>query len=555
MHYSFRRGGIIAFALMTAGCAAITGKDIPVPEPAVTEAPAVQTQLAEPTPAPPVTPEIGPETQTVAAGKVVIPEPEPAPPADVWSRMRAGFQLDHEVDRRRVLNELKWFVKHPEYVDRVAKRADPYLYYIIGELEKRNMPLEFALLPIVESAYDPFAYSHGRASGLWQFIPSTARLYGLKIDWWYDGRRDVEASTRAALDYLVYLHDMFDDDWLLALAAYNAGQGNVMRNIRAARKKGHGEDFWSLDVLKETYTYVPRLLAVSELFNNPQTYHIELPHVANEAKFVGVETGGQLDLEKAAVLAGLTSGQLYKLNPGFNQWATHPDGPHRLLVPIENEAQFREALKDLPANDRVAWTRHKIRPGETLGLIAKRYHTTVSVIKTANNIKGNVIRAGDYVLIPSADRNTTYEMTAEGRLAQRQQYLKDNVDPNPIKYKVQPGDTLWDISRQYNVGMRELARWNGMGTTGLLHPGEELLVFKKGGAKPKQVAATKPPRNEQVRKLNYRVRSGESLSVIANKFNVTVQKIKQWNQALAQQKYIHPGDRLTLYVDVTRLIN
>ncbi len=498
--------------------------------------------------------EKAPEESDNMEAEQVSAEPEiDAQPVDMWERMRSGFTLSRETDRKRVFNELRWYVNHPEYVERVARRAGPHLHYIIGELERREVPLEFALLPIVESAYDPFAYSHGRAAGLWQFIPGTARVYGLKIDWWYDGRRDVRASTTAAIDYLEYLHNMFDGDWLLALAAYNAGQGNVLNSIRRSNLPKEEVDFWSIKVLKETYTYVPRLLAISEIFANPEKYHITLPEMANEPYWEVVDTGGQLDLHKAALMADITDEELYTLNPAFNQWATHPEGPHELLVPISQAERFRAALADLPTTERLSWKRHKIRYGESLGSIAKKYRTTVDTIRSANEISGNTIRAGESLLIPAASPNVDYTMTSEGRLASRQASLENKYGSEPAIYVVQPGDSFWEISRKFDVGMRELAKWNGMGTTGLLHPGTELKIFKQDT---QQVAATsKPTRNRQVRRLNYKVRSGESLSKIASKFNVSVQNIVAWNKKVDGQKYIHPGDRLTLYVDVTQLIN
>lgn len=504
-------------------------------------------------PVPEISSRVEPEPATVQSVKHAATETqeqvtEVAPPSDVWERIRRGFKLEHDVDRKRVLNELKWYVNHPEYIDRVTKRAAPHIHYIVEQLESRGLPTEFALLPIVESAYDPFAYSHGRAAGLWQFIPSTARLYGLRIDWWYDGRRDVITSTKAAIDYLDYLHGMFNDDWLLALAAYNAGQGNVLSSIRRSNLDPDKVDFWSLKVLRETHTYVPRLLAISELIGNPGRYHMELPNVPNAPHWERVNVGSQIDLNKAAELADMSSTELYALNPGFNQWATHPDGPHELLIPIDKVERFEERLETLSMKDRVSWIRHKIKPGENLGLIAQKYNTTIGAIKRANNLKGNMIRAGHSVLIPGPNADEEYNMTREGRLASRHDYLKNTLNSEPITYIVQPGDSLWEIARRFDVNMRDLARWNGMGTTAVLNVGKELLIFTK---KPELSYAGK----QQVRKLNYRVRKGESLSLIASKFNLTVNKIKSWNQALNSQKYIHPGDRLTLYVDVTSLIN
>ena len=473
---------------------------------------------------------------------------------DLWQRMRNGFRLEHETDRKRVTDQLKWYVNHPEYVERVAKRAAPHLHYIIEELEKRGLPLEFALLPIVESAYDPFAYSHSRAAGLWQFIPGTARMYGLKIDWWYDGRRDVRASTKAAIDYLEYLYNRMGEDWLLALAAYNAGPGNVLSSIRASKLSADDLNFWSLKVFRETYSYVPRLLAISELINHPDQYHMTLPDLPNEPYWEVVETVGQLDLTKAAELAEVSPKEIYLLNAGFNQWATHPDGPHDLIIPVGKAKVFREKISGLLPIERLAWQRHKVRYGESLGSIANKYRTTVETIRSANDIRGNLIRTEDSLMIPAASPGAAYPMSQSGRLRSKQQSLETHYGSEPIRYIVKPGDSFWKIAHKFNVGIRELAKWNGMGTTGTLHPRTELKIFKKNITT--QISAQPlGPHPNQVRKLNYKVRNGESLSLIASKFNISVQSIKSWNNALSVKKYIHPGDRLTLYVDVTRLIN
>jgi membrane-bound lytic murein transglycosylase D len=472
---------------------------------------------------------------------------------DLWQRVREGFSLNHELDRRRVQQEISWYQKHPEYIDRVAARASKHLYHIVEELEKNNIPLEIALLPIVESAYDPFAYSHGRASGLWQFIPSTARLYGLKIDWWYDGRRDVKDSTQAAIDYLKKLHTLFNDDWYLALAAYNSGQGNIGHSIRKNQRAGKPVDFWSLDVPRETRSYVPRLLAISEVIANPEKYNIKLKEIPNVTYWVEVDISSQLDLAKAAELANLSNKELYQLNPGFNQWSTHPDGPHRLLLPLDTAPVFTSGLAALPKTQRLAWTRHKIKNGESLGTIASRYHTTVGTIKTANDLSSNMIRAGDYLSIPMASKSVKYEMTSTARLKNNQNYLEKKYGTEPVHYTVKAGDSFWKISRKFGVGTRQVAKWNGMGTTQLLRPGMELLIFNTSVDKLAQneLPVQKLMRQDVVRKVNYRVRKGESLSLIANKFNLSVNNIEQWNEELDSSKYIQPGDKITLYVDVT----
>ncbi|MEE8321243.1 MAG: transglycosylase SLT domain-containing protein, partial [Gammaproteobacteria bacterium] len=297
---------------------------------------------------------------------------------DLWQKIRQGLSLSRQTEKRSVQGKIAWYARNQDYIDRVAERAAPYLYYIIGEIEKRNMPIELALLPVVESAYQPFAYSPSRASGIWQFISSTGKQYGLKQNWWYDGRRDIIAATDAALNYLQKLHKEFDGNWQHALAAYNSGERNVGRAIRRNRKAGKPIDFWSLRLPRETRGYVPSLLAVAEIVANPAKHNITLKKIPNEPYFTAVNTGSQIDLATAARLAGQSMDDIYTLNPGFNRWATDPKGPHRLLIPIGKAQQFKQDLAQLPVSERITWKQHKIQKGETLGQIADRYHTSVA---------------------------------------------------------------------------------------------------------------------------------------------------------------------------------
>jgi membrane-bound lytic murein transglycosylase D len=480
----------------------------------------------------------------------------PAEIEDLWIKVRAGFKLDHHIDNPRVKSELNWYLRHPAYIERVTQRATRYLYHIVNELEARDLPMELALLPVVESAYDPFAYSHGKASGLWQFIPSTGKLYGLKIDYWYDGRRNVVEATDAALTYLTDSHKSLNQDWMLALAAYNSGEGNVRYSMRKNTRAGKPIDFFSLHLFRETQAYVPRLLAISELIANAEAYGIELKPIINEPYFEIVDVGSQIDLARAAELAEISIEELYLLNPAFNKWTSHPDGPHELLVPKEKAAIFTENLAKLPVDQRIAWKRHQIRSGDNLGSIAQKYQTTVSTIKNVNNLRNNVIVTGDSLLIPIATANLDdYQLSDSGRLKTTQAYVEKKYGAEPQKYTVKSGDSFWELSRKYGVSMRSLAKWNGMATTDLLYPGKELLIFNTKSNPSLTIVASLPsnmPSNNMIRKVNYRVRSGESLARIADKFNVSLSSIRKWNQSITAQKYIQPGDRLTLYVDITR---
>lgn len=470
---------------------------------------------------------------------------------DLWERLRTGFRM-RDYDHARVQRQLEWFATHQEYLDRVADRADPFLHLIIEEVERRNMPSEIALLPVIESAFQPFAYSHGRAAGIWQFIPGTGRLYGLKQNWWYDGRRDILASTNAALDYLQALNKTFDGDWQLALAAYNSGEGTVKKAIRYNKSRNRPTDFWHLRLPRETRAYVPKLLAISALVASPEQHGITLKQIDNTHKLAMVETGTQIDLALAAEMAGLTLDELYQLNPGFNRWATDPNGPHHLLIPVEKQEEFVEQLAALPADERVQWMRHQIKSGESLISIAKKYATTVELLRKVNHLRGHQIRAGKHLIIPVATRSlASYSLSKEQRSKSR---LTQTGKGNKIIHTVRSGDTFWDISRKYNVSMKRLTSWNGMAPRDRIKPGQKLVLWTGGATQQVSSTRTSLPQftpTDRVSKIHYTVRRGDSLALISKKFNVTIQQLKQWNSK-ARGKYLQPGQKLTVYVDITR---
>ncbi|VAW89753.1 Membrane-bound lytic murein transglycosylase D [hydrothermal vent metagenome] len=461
-------------------------------------------------------------------------------PTDLWHRLRQQYALP-DSDHPRIKYDQNRYTKNSNHLLQLTERAHPYLHYILEEIEARDMPAEIALLPMVESAFLPFAYSHGQAAGIWQFIPSTGKHFGLKQNWWYDGRRDVYASTKAALTYLQQLHKTFDGDWLLALAAYNSGAGTVSRAIRKNKNKGKPTDYWHLDLPKETEKYVPKLLALSNIIADPEAFDIKLTPIPDKSYFEKVEINGQIDLALAAELAELGTDKLYSLNPGFNRWATDPNGPHYLLIPEEKASIFTQALAQLPDNQRVKWIRHRIQPGESLLLIAKKHQTTVDLLRDTNKLNSNMIRAGQHLLIPTATRHLSrYTQSSELRKRAIQQRQRDG---EKITHTIQRGDTLWDISRKHKVSVRELAKWNAMAPKEPIRPGQKLLVWRK-----------KSPDNSlsaPLQIVNYKVRQGDSLARIAQKFRVSITDLQRWN-SLNIKKYLQPGQRLTLHVDVIR---
>lgn len=462
----------------------------------------------------------------------------------IWPRIRAGFQITSDVQHQSLQDEIDWLADHQEYMQRVMQRADPFLFYILEEAEKRNLPTELVLLPIVESAYQPFAYSHGRAAGIWQFIPSTGRMYGLKQNWWYDGRRDIFASTQAALNYLEHLNEIFEGDWMLALAAYNSGSGTVQRAIKHNKKLNLPTDFWHLQLPKETQAYVPKLLALKEIITEPEKYAISLRCIPDAPGFKQVTTSAQLDLALAAQLAEVDLETLYMYNPAFNRWATDPDGPHTLILPSDSAETFEQNYAELPANKYIQWSRHKIAAGETLSQIAVKYKTSVEHLRKVNNIRGNNIRAGKYLMIPvSSIDASSYALSSPQRLKSLQNTQRGNS--TRVNHIVQDGESFWEIARKYDVDMHKLASWNGMAIKDRLKKWQKLVVWKSGT----QGTAKSINPNNTIKSINYTVKNGDSLSSIASRYRVDIKDIHRWNTI--KGKYLKPGQRLKLYVDVT----
>ena len=462
---------------------------------------------------------------------------------DLFDRMRAGFAFD-EVQEPAIDVQLAWFEHNPDYLERVFQRAQRYMYHIITEVEARGMPLEFALLPVVESAYEPFAYSTSRAAGLWQFIPDTGARFGLKRNWWFDGRRDVVESTRAALDYLQALHDQFDGDWLLAIAAYNVGENSVQRELDFNRANGKPADFWHLRLPAETRAYVPKLLALKRLMAEPERYGLEFAVIPNEPYFAVIDTDSQIDLKIAAQLAGTSYDELVALNPGYNRWATDPDGPHRMLVPIDNADAFDAALKTLGPDDRVRFASHEVTRKETVAVIAKEYGTTAAVILKINDLKDGKVIAGQTLRIPQVSGQLPDKVLLAALRVDRPETDLGGRKHHQIVYRVRAGETLNSIARRHGMPVSTLARLNNLGAQDTLVKGQRLVIK----------ASARRFRDEGVvsgRRLLYTVRSGDTVYSISRQFQVSVSKLKTWN-GLNERHQIRAGKRIVMYVDSNR---
>lgn len=475
-------------------------------------------------------------SETVVTEQQPAVELTPAEVDDVWQRIAMQFSLpipDHaSVDHYR-----NWFLKYPNHIAQVSKRAEPFLYLIVEKVEQRNMPLELALLPVVESSFDAFAYSHGSAAGLWQFVSGTGKRFGLKQNYWYDGRRDVDAATDAALDYLTYLNNRFNGNWYHAIAAYNSGGGRVSSAITKNSKSGKPTDFFSLDLPKETSGYVPKLLALADILAHREEYGLTIPPIANQPVLELVDPEEQLDLAIAANYAGLSVTELQSYNPAYNQWATAPNGPHHFLIPIGTVEQFNRAAEQNRGKG-IKLVRYKVKSGDTLSTIADKHDTTSQIIRTTNGLSSNLIRLGQYLMIPTSTKgNSEYVLSAKNRLEKTQATAQGKYK---VTHIVTSGDSLWTIAKKHKVSYQSLAKWNGMAPNDALKIGQKLVIWKESGD------------GAIIRTVNYKVRSGDTLSAIANRFKVKSSDIVKWNN-LATQKYLKPGQSLKLYVDVTKV--
>ena len=470
---------------------------------------------------------------TAASTVAEPPVTDPAQYADLFARMRAGFKLDDGGDRKAIDQQLRWYANNPDYLQRAFGRADLYLYHIVTELESRGMPLELALLPVVESAFEPYAYSRARATGLWQFIPGTGSRYGLRQDWWYDGRRDIVESTRAALDYLQSLHDEFNGDWLLAIAAYNCGELIVERSVAMNRAAGRPIEFWDLWLPKETRAYVPKLLAMGRLVRDPHAYGLEITPVANQPYFARVATGGQISLKVAAQIAGITPDELYELNPAFHRWATDPVGPYYLLLPVDAVDVFTQNLSQLSSEQLLGVSEYTVKHGDSVASVAEHFHTTANVIRELNDLPEGRLTVGDELRVPADAELPAKVVLAAARVDGRVRGRRPHV------LIVRHGDTLYSIARRNRMDVDTLAAMNGMQAGDSLRAGQRIQVASAGGRSSRH--------SHSHRRVVYTVRSGDTVAGIAQLFQCSVPQLVAWN-GLGPNPHLHAGQKLRIHV-------
>lgn len=477
-----------------------------------------------------------PPTQALATSEPLPDAQQPVIIDDLWERLRQGFQLQQYYDHPAVQPYIENYASNQRLFDLVVERASPFLYFIIEEAESRNLPLELTLLPIVESTFNPNASSSERAVGLWQFMAPTARSFGVQQDWWYDGRRDPLVSTNAALEYLSQLHQQFSEDWLVAMAAYNTGDGNVRRAMRRGNQALESLDFWELPLAPETRSHVPKLLAIAAVVSRTVGSELDLERIPNQPQLVKVQLDKQIDLAQAATLAGVDTNLIRALNPGYLQWATHPDAPQSILVPRINADDFIKSIAQSDPSEFMTWDRYEIKAGDTLGQIARGLETRVDILQAVNGISGSKIVAGDSLLIPRNIDSLSQlpRATDSDSLAQRQRQFP-NLE-TPENYRVKSGDNLWSIARRFNLKSAEIAERNNIALNALLRPGQ-ILQLASGNSLANGISAGTGS--------VYSVQTGDSIALIAQRFDHRISELLLWN-SLNESEIIYPGQLIRL---------
>ncbi len=500
-------------------------------------------------------------TEPVPAAKVVEPAaiptehkpPAPAEPGDVWQRIRGGFSL--HIPKNRRIDQLMHVYRDQERMDRIQTRAAPWLHYIANELEGRKLPMELALLPAVESAYQARVFSPRGAAGIWQFMGATGGQYGLEQNWWYDGRMDVVDSTRAALDYLSWLRRRYHGDWLLALAAYNSGIRTVDRAIRRNKRRGRPHDFWHLRLPRETRSYVPQWLALLRIIRDPARYGVALHPVEDRQTFATLKIDKPIDLRVAAKLTDIPLSDLVSLNPGLKHLHTGSNKGYRMHLPHHRVDDFKKKLASIPKAELAGWRHYRVRRGDVLGRIARRHGITVTAIKQANNLKSSRIRIGQRLKLPIGDSAAPLAIARRGKpratprartikhvktqprvAATRRPVAATKPPASGIAYKVRGGDSLWLIARRFGVPVARLAAWNDIAINQTLRPGRTLRIHT--GSREADKGSTR---------IHYKVRKGDSLYLIARRFRVKMDQLQSWNKL--DDKYLMPGQKLTLYLE------
>jgi membrane-bound lytic murein transglycosylase D len=470
-----RVAALIASGLLLHGCAWT-----PQPEDAAPSTPIPAQDASPAIPAPAPAPQAAPtpftgERREIAQTPSLPKVDRTIPPQDLWQRIRQGFAMP-DIDSPLVQRQTTYYAARPDYLQRMFDRSRLYLFHIVEEIEKRGLPTELALLPMVESAFNPMAYSRSHASGLWQFIPGTGRRYDLKQNWWYDGRRDIVDSTNAALDYLTAIYQMHGD-WHLALASYNWGENAVARAIAKNRAAGKPTDYQSLKMPPETRNYIPKLQALKNIIANPDYFNVTLAPIPNEPYFATYDRVVDIDVQLAAKLAEMPIEEFIALNPGFSRPLIRASMTPRIVLPADKVDVFHDNLAKLDGEDLVSWQTYYPKKGETFESIAKKHRMTVSYLREVNGIRPRTNVLPTMVVVPT---------DAEAARTQRMPIMYAPPIPVSIRrvfHTVKPGETLPSIAKRYKVAADDITRWNPRVTKAT--PGQKLMLEVRAPAKGK----------------------------------------------------------------------
>ncbi|MBT9539430.1 MAG: LysM peptidoglycan-binding domain-containing protein [Thiobacillus sp.] len=459
---------------------------------------------------------------------------------DVWLRIRGGFKIDDAAsDNPLVAVHESWYAARPDYVRRMVSRSRSYLYHIVEEVDRRAMPMEVALLPMIESAFKSTALSTSSASGIWQFIPSTGRHYGLKQDTWYDGRRDFPAATNAALDYLSKLYLDFGD-WQLALAAYNCGEGCVARAIQKNVQQGLPTDYASLTLPPETRNYVPKLLAIKHIIRNPEQYGLVIDTLPNQPYFNQIPVHANLDMHSAARLANMDTDDFMALNAAFPRKLIRSDTPVTLLVPVDKADQFQ---RNLEAGDWDSWQPYAAKKGERPQDIAKRFDVSLDRLTELNqfHLKRGKLVSAQTILVPVKGRGAAapFETAAE----------EEAASPNPAHHLVQRGETLYGVARRYGLSAAQLIEANP-GLDSRLQAGQRIQLpattTTAREMRQDKHASLSQHAKKPAKSTRYTVKRGDTLHAIAERFDVSLSEIKAWNPDLKNGNKVRAGQTVVV---------
>ena len=392
----------------------------------------------------------------------------------IWQHIAKNLALSQFYEHPRVVQQKQKYLNNADYLSIVTRQSEPFIHFVLSEIEQRQMPAELAILPIIESSYFPKARSRAKAVGLWQFMPYTAKEFGLQQTYGYDGRHDVYASTAAALDYLAYLHNQFDGDWLLALAAYNAGPQRVKRALKISIANNNEQNYWDLRLPRETREYIPKILALSAIVSDNQLSSTLLHPIADKPYIETIEVNKRISPSKLIQASGINETELCMLNPALrNLNNLIPEG-YCLLVPKHEAELLSLTIANMPEETLPAWHKHIIAKGESLSSIAKRYGTSVATIREANNLNGNTIMAGHTLRIPPFN-NSSKNSTTRHALTEHAPTKPRDVEA-PYFYVIAMGDSFWKIANRNNTTVDRLAKINGRNPNQPLRPGESILI-------------------------------------------------------------------------------